>query len=1103
MNKIVRIIVAGVCLLFLPCNREALAFPADSKTIFPQPDNLLVDGNMNPLATLDNNPLLSWRLADSRPGSRQETYRVIVASNAETLAKDTGDLWDSGMVESAIQSVRYAGKPVPAGGTAWWKVMYRDPAHGESPWSKVVRWEPGLQKEDDWGEAAWITGFGEFDERQNIPASSVGMWMWYPETPKEDQTVSFVGEIHIPANTLAIKADLVVVTRSRDAWTDRATVLDEKGNSYLIGQSGTRNPFQSGMSDISYALGSGKHYLVIESQASGEDPAVAVGLAIELSNGKDIVIMSDSSWKCFPGKFMSVAQSDRLTGVALHGKYGDKPTDIRKYLRAQPMNAPLLRKVFTLPKEVKKARAYVAALGFSELYINGSRVGDEVLDPAQSNYEMYSLYVSHDVTDMVRAGRNALGIMLGDGWYGQNQWLWNFGAGNMHYGKPSVRAALVVEYVDGTSEEIITDNTWKTADGPVTENNIWAGEQFDAREIKEGWSTSEYDDRDWKPAMVLHPDIPALRLCPVLPIRPSTTIQAQAIHEPVKGVYVIDFGQNIAGWVRMSVREKKGTRIRLRFAENLNPDKTLNFQSVGVHMHGVLPADEYIASGSGPETWEPRFTYHSFRYAEVHGLSVKPAKEDFLAVPVHTALENRGTFECSDPLINRIHRMSRWTLLNNMHGKQTDCPGRERDEWNADAQVSAEFAIYNFNMLRMYNKLVDNIASSPGMIRNGIPGEVAVGKRGQNLSDVGWGTALIAIPWYLYVYYGDTSAAERHWQKMAAFVEWIGSVSENHIPSRMKWSDHAPPRMNIDGSNIEPCDQFALGMIHYCYSAQKMATLAEAIDRPVEVEKYRKLAAEISNAFSEQFMDKNTLSHGHQTIDAMALKYDMVPAEFRAGVAASLDRDVRSRNYGVIGGIYGYQPIFEELLKAGYLETAWRAMRSISVPGVPYSIEKGDATTIWEAFWPENDRRFMGVSHNHPMFGSIDAVYYAYIAGIRPDPAHPGFQRFILKPAFTAYLPSAKAEHETLFGLILSDWNHADEVFAWHITVPPGTVAEAHVPGTDKSKLEWTMPCGTDPKRYAVYERSDDNCLVFKLVSGTYHLRAPYDAAKHTGITDF
>jgi alpha-L-rhamnosidase len=1052
-----------------------------------------MDGRVNPLAVRDDHPLLSWRLADARPGAQQGAYRILVASSAENLAADSGNLWDSGMVESTAQSVRYAGKPIAAGGAAFWKVQYRDPAHGESPWSEVAVWETGLPKAENWENAAWITGQGAFDQRHKIPASALGHWLWHAEPVEKEQLVSFVREIEIPAGTLAIKAELLTAARSRDGVVTMTAIVEKDGRDWRLGPTSTWTPLQSGMGDV-YGLAAGKQYLVLEAKAQGDNPAITAGLKIELSDGQLIEIMADDSWKSMVGRFRGDAAVGRLSPVAVHGAYGDNPGEMREFFRPEPMPSPLLRRDFTLDSEIKSARAYVAALGFAELYLNGNRVGDAVLDPAQTNFEHYSFYVAHDVTDMVKTGQNAIGIILGDGWYGQNQWLWSFGHGNMHYGKPSVRVKLVVDFTDGSREEVVSDPTWKTIDGPILTNNIWAGERFDARRIKDGWSQPGYDDSGWQPVLVEAPDIPALLPSPLPPIRRHAAIDIKEVHEPAPGVYVIDFGQHIAGWTRIKISEKPGTRVRLRFAEQVNADQTLNFRSIGTHMHGLMPTVEYFASGAAEEIWEPRFTYHAFRYAEVHGLSARPQKGDIVAVPVHTALENRGDFHSSDPIINRIHGMARWTLLNNVHGKQTDCPGRERDEWNADAQVSAEFAIYNFDMLPLYNNLVDNIVTSPGMTRHGIPGEIAVGKRGQRLTDVGWGTALIAIPWYLHVYYGDTSAAEQHWEKMVAFVDWIGSVSENYVPSRMRWSDHASIKRNLDGSDIPPCDKFALGMIHYCYSAQKMATLAEAIDRPGEVEQYRKLAADIAQAFTARFLDKNTLSHGHQTIDAMALKYDMVPAEFRAGVAASLEKDVRARDYGVIGGIYGHQPIFEELLKAGYIETAWRAMRSTSVPGVPYSIEKDDATTIWEAFWPEDHPGFIYVSKNHPMFGSINAVYYGYIAGIRPDPQHPGFRRFILKPDFTAHLPSARATHESPFGRIVSDWKRDADEFHWHVTVPPGTTAEAHVPGADKDGMVWTMPCGADPEQYVVHQRSEDGFEVFSLAPGTYQLQTPQKA---------
>jgi len=298
-----RDLIAGVVVCLLT---SAFVAEATGPTIsIPPPQNLRCDGNIDPLAVLNRNPLLSWRLADLRPGSRQEAYRILVASTAEKLNREEGDLWDTGVIASNQQSVRYAGKPVPSGGVALWKVMVRDPVHGESPWSEMATWETGLPGEADWragaAPAAWITGQGAFDQRPQIPASALGNWMWHAKPVEKKQLVSFVREIEIPAGTLAIKAELVTAARSQDAVVTMTSILDKDGQEWQLGPSAARPPFLSGMGDV-YALAPGKQYLVMEAQAQGNNPAITAGLKIELSDGQSMDVMADDSWKSMAGK---------------------------------------------------------------------------------------------------------------------------------------------------------------------------------------------------------------------------------------------------------------------------------------------------------------------------------------------------------------------------------------------------------------------------------------------------------------------------------------------------------------------------------------------------------------------------------------------------------------------------------------------------------------------------------------------------------------------------------------------------------------------------------------------------------------------------------
>ncbi|MFC1558752.1 family 78 glycoside hydrolase catalytic domain, partial [candidate division KSB1 bacterium] len=403
-------------------------------------------------------------------------------------------------------------------------------------------------------------------------------------------------------------------------------------------------------------------------------------------------------------------------------------------------SAPMLRREFIIDKPVKDARVYISGLGYYELSINSSKIGDHVLDPGQTDYEQRVFYIVYDVTQNLRQGENILGVILGDGWY--NQTAVNhgrYGWKDVVYGKPRLILQTHIFYTDGSEQILVSDESWRGSTGPITFNNVYAGEYYDARLEKSGWDSPGYDDSAWGKVKVV--DSPGGKLLSqkLPPIRRMQTIKPVTIKSPKPGVYVYDMGQNFSGWVKLKVQAEKGVEIQLRFAEWLNDDGTIDPASTGFYATGVVQTDKYICKGEGVEVWEPCFTYHGFQYVEVTGFPGTPALENIEGVVVFTSVEKTGEFECSDEMINRIHRTALWTEIGNMHSIPTDCPHRERCGWLGDAFLTSDMTIYNFNTATFWAKFIRDIDT---MRRGGVPDNIAPGRRSGG-SDPDWGAAFI------------------------------------------------------------------------------------------------------------------------------------------------------------------------------------------------------------------------------------------------------------------------------------------------------------------------------------------------------------------------
>jgi len=674
-----------------------------------------------------------------------------------------------------------------------------------------------------------------------------------------------------------------------------------------------------------------------------------------------------------------------------------------------------LRKEFALKARVRRARAHIAGLGYYELRLNGRKAGNHVLDPAWTTYDKRVLYVTYDVTPFLREGANAVAVTLGQGWYKSRALL----------------LQLNIELEDGTVQSVVSDTSWKAADGPIVADSVYDGESYDARRETPGWDRPDFGDEGWTaveavkgPAGVLSAQLmPAIQVVDtIVPLKMTT---------PLPGVYVFDMGQNFSGWARLRVEGPRGADVRLRFAELLYGNGTLNQET----LRSAQAEDHYILKGEGEEIWEPRFTYHGFRYVEVTGFPGTPKLDSVRGRVVHTAVDPIGSFAASKDILNGLQRIITWGQKTNLHSIPTDCSQRdERMGWMGDAQGTAEEAIMNFDMAAFYTNFVRDIRDvqdEKGRITDTVPHVW-----GSRPADPAWGTAYPLICWYMYQYYGDTRILEEQYDGLKKYVEFLRSTAENGV---LKWSHYG------DWVAVEKCPGTIVSTFYYYYDVKVLAEAARVIGKTADASLYDKLAAEIRTAFNREFYDPKTgdYADGTQTANTLALFLDL-PTEKQGGTWGRLfDNIVYKNDSHLTTGIIGTKYIMELLTSSGNSDLAYDIAVRTDYPSWGYMIANG-ATTLWE-LWNKREGPSMN-SHNHPMFGSVGSWLYKALAGINLAPGTSGFEKILIAPQIVRDLTHASGSTMTVRGEVACAWSRTERSIRIEVTVPFGSEAEVVIP---------------------------------------------------------
>ncbi len=733
----------------------------------------------------------------------------------------------------------------------------------------------------------------------------------------------------------------------------------------------------------------------------------------------------------------------------------------------KPRPAPFFRKHFTVDKEISSARAYVTGLGYFEMYINGKKVGDHVLDPVKTRYDKHIKYLVFDVGDYLNDSENAMGLVLGTGWFNhfaRSAWQFNLAPWRAY---PAMLCQLEIRYKDGTTLVISSDRTWKCSQGPILYDGIRNGEHYDARREMPGWSQPWFDDREWLPAVEV-PSPGGKRMAQQLPaIKEMREIRPVSVDETGPGVYVFDLGQNIAGYSRIRVAGPKGTEIVLKHGEKLHPDGRVEQKQILRFLKtGKAQTDIYTLKGEGIETWNPRFVYHGFQYVEVSGLPVKPGRQTLTGVVVHTSFEPAGGFACSNPLLNRIQELTRWSYIGNYHGIPTDCPHREKIGWTGDGHLVAEAGLYNYHVATSYIKWLDDFVAAQRK-DGSLPSIVPTSGWGYGDSEVfrgnhhgpQWHGAFMLIGWCLYEYTGDTAIIERFYEPVLKYMDYLNALAVNNLLD-VGIDDH-----KAIGTQTEPGILSSAYYYRLTRLAAKMSAVAQKEDQSAI---FSEKAGKIKKAFNRKYFDRktNTYGNGGQTSMALALALGLVPEKYLEPVLRGLCSIIVNNDHHFDAGVVGVKSIFNASDDPHYSNIVYQMLNHRDFPGYAWWIDQG-ANTLWQD-WDGS------MSLNHVMFGSVSEWFYQTLVGINPDPEQPGFKHVIIKPAFIDDLKWVNAEHEGPFGTISSGWSREGERVILRVQVPVNTSATVYLPGDfqvkDREKFRYTgrnrihIPSG----RYAI-----------------------------------
>lgn len=1005
------------------------------------PVNLRCEYRTNPLGIDQTAPRLSWQSDSTERNWKQSAYEILVASSSQNLAAGNADIWDSGKTNSDDSvNIPYRGPTLHSRRRYYWDVRVWDAAGNVSESAEAAWWEMGLLAPSDW-KAKWIT-WNDPEAQEDRDAMR---WIWI----KGQDPLAVAPN---SSATFQLNLDL------KDKPLDGALLLSVQGsfaakvNGHNVGTKTNWRTFD--LRDITDQLVAGKNLIEIRVVAPGEPDsphskttkaALAALVKIRQSNGSILRVPTDGHWKAIAGNDPQ-PQPVSVIGDLSDSRIGDPgPT---------PDHAAYLRKEINISRGIQSARLYVTALGGYRVYLNGNRVGHDILTPGFTDYRKRVQYQTYDITNMLLKGDNAFSALLGDGWYGSPlTWI------GMHFFPPPVRflAQLEVEFNDGTHQLFVSDDSWKAAPSPIVKSTIYDGEMYDARLEQAGWQKPGFDDAHWSHATVT--PAPGVPLSAQMDAPPEIvdTLKPMHVDRRADGSYVFDMGQNMVGLARLNVKGPAGSRVRLRFAEILNPDGSI----YTANLRNAEATDTYVLRGGGEETFVPHFTFHGFRYIEMTGYPGIPTLDSIEGDVVSSVRGNPVLqLSTSSDLVNKMWTIGIWGQRGNFLSVPTDCPQRdERLGWMGDAGVFWRTGTYNFDVAAFSQKFMQDIddAQIDGAFSNVSPNTLPRGDGSMFEPSVytldmvgapGWGDAGIIVPWTTWIQYGDTAIIERHWDAMKRWMDFIQTRNPDFLrkygagPNFADWL--APdPNTNKD----------LLATAYWALIANMMSQMAHAIGDEPYAKKYQELLQNIRTAFQKTYIkDDGQVGTGTQTSYVVALYTKMAPESLEPKLMQNLVSNIEAHNWHLTTGFLGTPFLLFTLANHGRSGAAYRLLLNDTYPSWGYMLSKG-ATTWWERWNGDTGDPAMN-SYNHYAFGSVMAWVYRYAAGIDTSVDAPGFKEIIIHPRLDSRMTSARAEYDSVYGKIVSDWQGTPAgPFSLRVTIPANTSARVFLPAINGAQV--------------------------------------------------
>jgi len=1070
------------------------------------PVELKVDNLAMPLGIDDPAPRFSWQLRDSTPGARQTAYQILVSSRSSSTGDQKADVWDSGRIDSDQSlNVRYRGPALHPSKRYFWRVRVWDVSGSLYPGSAASWWETGLLEQKAW-QAGWI-GY-ETDEEATV-RNAPSEWIASPDAKElageKSAEQHFAYRATVTLGKPARRAILYATGEDTvSAWVNGVQVLTAAPfpawkqmpwKKFVSGA--TKGKMPAGANTIAIEA---IHYVANPNgMASKDAPPMIATLVVEYEDGTREAFASSAKWKVAihtgAGWWKENFDDSRWSNAVIwQGTPG--PTSAPLGHPWIPDSVKAMRHRFALSKGVKSARLYATALGAYQLFLNGKRVGDDVLAPGWTDYRERVLYQTYDVTAMVTTGKNTIGALLAPGWY-STPLEWFQQPNNYGDTPPALRAQLRIEYTDGSVEWVLTKPDWLASTSYIQQAEIYDGESQDARLMLPGWNTEQFEATGWKKATAIEPKSVEIIAQDFPSIRVQRTVGAIALTEPKPGVYVYDFGQNLAGVEKARLKGLAGTEVRLRFAEILNEDGTIYTDN----LRTAKVTDRFILAGTGEEEFIPQFTFHGFRYAEVTGLASLPSKDAVTALVIHTDVPIDVKLKTGSPMIDKLWDNILWGQRSNFVGVPTDCPQRdERLGWTADAQVFWRAASYNMDLAAFSRKYAGDIRGTQA----GTPlyGIYAPGTAKENMGNgAGWSDAGVIIPWTAWLQTGDTSVIEENWNAMETYLNAFDAANPDGLmrkESGIPFGDWLSPEGRTD--------QILVATAYWAYDVTLMQQMARALGRKESEQKYARMFEKIRGAFQKQFVredgfvagadnspspfgqinNPNAKSSGGdtQTGYVLALHMNLLPDNLRAAASQKLVNKIESNNGRLATGFLGTPYLLEELTKTGHQDLAYKLLLNTEYPSWGYLVNHG-ATTMWERWNGDQMKDDPSMnSYNHYAYGAVADWIYRYVAGVDATPLDAGFHTVVLHPVFDPRLGNASLDYASAYGAIHSDWTVKGKTALWHVSIPANTVGWLNVGAEEgaKYKLNGAPINEARPSKLTIRDGQSG----FELPSGSY-----------------